>query len=141
MKSCFGTIYPDLEKFQFNKELAGKVFSLRINTVGPFHRERRLGINTAEWEQCQGCELFRAASTCRTPNSQCKGQWLPSKAIPGSRSIPGPCTLREHEHQSPRVRSTQSYNASVASTSELAGPAGVHRDPPRDSTSEPARAW
>lgn len=60
MKSCFGTIYPDLEKFQFNKELAGKVFSLRINTVGPFHRERRLEINTTEWEECQGCELFRS---------------------------------------------------------------------------------
>ena len=35
MKSCFGTIYPDLEQFQFGKPMVGKVFQITVNTVGP----------------------------------------------------------------------------------------------------------
>jgi hypothetical protein len=60
MKECFGTIYPDLTKFQFGKELVGKVFSLRIDTIGPFQRDRELNCDTEEWAQCQRCDDFKS---------------------------------------------------------------------------------
>jgi hypothetical protein len=67
MKTCFGTIYPDLSKLQFNQEIAGKVFHMRINTLGPGHKDPHLSINTKEWEDCQRCELYRNATTFPMP--------------------------------------------------------------------------
>ena len=60
MKACFGTIYPDLARFQFNHELSGKVFRLRIDTLGTGHRDPHLDIEMKEWEDCQGCEVYRS---------------------------------------------------------------------------------
>ena len=45
VKSCFGTIYPDLEQFQFGKPMAGKVFQITVNTLGAGHRDRKLDID------------------------------------------------------------------------------------------------
>jgi len=59
MKTCFGTIYPDITKFRFNHELAGKVFRMRVDTRGPGHRDPHLEINMTEWEDCQRCEVYR----------------------------------------------------------------------------------
>ena len=58
MKSCFGTIYPDLERFQFGKPSAGKVFQIVVNTVGPGHRERKLDVDVDAWESSRRCEDF-----------------------------------------------------------------------------------
>ncbi len=33
-KGCFGRICPDLSRIQFNETLAGKVFLVRINSLG-----------------------------------------------------------------------------------------------------------
>lgn len=60
MKYCFGNIYPDLSQFQLNKEFASKVFRLRINTIGPLHRDRHLQVDVEQWQDCQRCELFRS---------------------------------------------------------------------------------
>jgi hypothetical protein len=59
MKECFGTIYPDVSQIRFGKEMVGKVFRLKIDTVGPLHRDRKLEINIQAWEDCQQCELYR----------------------------------------------------------------------------------
>lgn len=59
MKSCFGTIYPDLEQFQFGKPMVGKVFQITVNTVGPGQRDRKLDIDTEAWEDCRRCEDFQ----------------------------------------------------------------------------------
>lgn len=45
VKTCFGAIYPDLEQFQFGKPMAGKVFQITVNTLGPGHRDRMLDID------------------------------------------------------------------------------------------------
>jgi hypothetical protein len=58
MKTCFGTIYPDLEPFQFGKPMAGKVFQIAVNTVGPGQRDRKLDIDLEAWQDCQRCEDF-----------------------------------------------------------------------------------
>ena len=59
MKTCFGTIYPDLEQFQFGKPMAGKVFQINVNTLGPGHRDRKLDIDLDAWEVCRRCEDFK----------------------------------------------------------------------------------
>ena len=58
MKTRFGTMYPDLERFQFGKPLAGKVFQTTVNTMGPGHRDRKLDIDRDAWEVCRRCEDF-----------------------------------------------------------------------------------
>jgi hypothetical protein len=62
MKSCFGTIYPDLEKFKFGKPLAGKVFQICVSSQGPGHRDRKLAIDVNAWQDCQQCQDF---ANCR----------------------------------------------------------------------------
>lgn len=60
MKNCFGTIYPDLMQFRFGKEIAGKVFRMRVDTVGPLHRDRSLNCDLEQWEECHSCDEFRS---------------------------------------------------------------------------------
>jgi hypothetical protein len=60
MKDFFGTIHPDVSQIQFGKEMTGKVFRLKIDTVGPFHRGRRLEIDLQAWEDCQQCKLYHS---------------------------------------------------------------------------------
>ncbi len=62
MKSCFGTIYPNLEKLKFGKPLAGKVFQISVNSQGPGHRDRKLAIDVNAWQDCQQCQDF---ANCR----------------------------------------------------------------------------
>jgi hypothetical protein len=59
MKTCFGNIYPDLEKFQFGKPIVGKVFQIRVDTLGSGYRDRKLEIDLDAWQDCQRCEDFR----------------------------------------------------------------------------------
>ena len=59
MKTCFGTIYPDLERFQFGKPLTGKVFQISVDTLGPGHRDRKLDIDMDAWQDCRQCEDFQ----------------------------------------------------------------------------------
>ena len=60
MKTCFGTIYPDLEQFQFGRSLVGKVFQISVDTMGPGQRDRKLTIDTDAWEDCRQCEDFQS---------------------------------------------------------------------------------
>ena len=59
MKNCFGDIFPDLERFQFGQRVAGKVFQVRVDTIGPGQRDRKLDINLEAWQECQRCEDFQ----------------------------------------------------------------------------------
>lgn len=59
MRTCFGTIYPDLEQFQFGKPMTGKVFQIQVNSVGPGQRDRKLDIDEDAWEECRQCGDFQ----------------------------------------------------------------------------------
>jgi hypothetical protein len=59
MRTCFGTIYPDLEQFQFGKPITGKVFQIQVNSVGPGQRDRKLVIDEEAWEECRQCGDFQ----------------------------------------------------------------------------------
>ena len=60
MRECFGKIYPDLSRIEFNKELAGKVFRLRIGSQGMMHQRPQFEADLAEWEDCQRCEAYHS---------------------------------------------------------------------------------
>ena len=60
MKNCFGTLYPDITQLQFGKEIAGKVFRVRIDTLGGGQRDRLIESDLRQWQECQGCEVFRS---------------------------------------------------------------------------------
>ena len=60
MKECFGKIYHDLSRVEYNRVLAGKVFNLRINCTGVTPQSRQLECKLKEWEDCQACEEFRS---------------------------------------------------------------------------------
>ena len=60
MRSCFGTIYPDPSKRQFNKEIVGKIFRMHVNSLGPGHRDPHLEFELNEWEECQKCEFYQS---------------------------------------------------------------------------------
>jgi len=58
MKSCFGTIYPDLNQMQFGKPLAGKVFQICVDSLGAGHKDRTLEIDLKAWQDCRECPDF-----------------------------------------------------------------------------------
>jgi hypothetical protein len=60
MKDCFGRIFPDMSQFRFGKELAGEVFRVKIDTLGPGHRDQHLEADLSQWQVCQLCEEFRS---------------------------------------------------------------------------------
>lgn len=60
MTECFGNIYPDLTKVEYNKEIVGKVFRVRLNSHGLVHERPRLKADIKAWEECQRCELYRS---------------------------------------------------------------------------------
>jgi hypothetical protein len=60
MKECFGKIYPDLSRVEYNRMLAGKVFRVRINCTGQMAQSRHLECDLKEWEDCQACEHYRS---------------------------------------------------------------------------------
>jgi sulfatase maturation enzyme AslB (radical SAM superfamily) len=60
MKDCYGTIYPDVSRLQLGSQLAGKVFRVRIDTLGGGQRDRHLEADLSQWQECQQCETFRS---------------------------------------------------------------------------------
>lgn len=60
MMECFGNIYPDLTRVAYNKEIVGKVFSVRINSHGIVHERPRLKADMKAWEDCQKCGLYKS---------------------------------------------------------------------------------
>jgi hypothetical protein len=71
MKSCFGTIDPDLEQFQFGKPMPGEVFQITINTVGTGNRDRKLDIDGTPGNFAGNARTSRIASTSQTQSSRC----------------------------------------------------------------------
>ena len=60
MKTCFGEMYPDLEKFRFGTPLVGKVFQISVDTIGPGQRDRKMSIDMDAWQECRQCEDFQS---------------------------------------------------------------------------------
>jgi hypothetical protein len=60
MNDCFGKMYPDLSRVQYNTPLSGKVFKVRINSTGLMTQSRQLECDLRAWEECQACESYQS---------------------------------------------------------------------------------
>ena len=60
MKQCFGAIYPDLSSLPLNTTLAGKVFKVKIGSLGLMPQRPQVECDMAAWQECQSCEQFRS---------------------------------------------------------------------------------
>ena len=60
MKECYGKIYPDLSRVEYNKILAGKVFKIKIACTGLTPQSRQLECELKEWEDCLRCNQFQS---------------------------------------------------------------------------------
>jgi len=58
--SCFGTIFPILDRLEFNKPLKGKVFSVFVESIGIGAQSRRIDADEAAWEACRQCPAFQS---------------------------------------------------------------------------------
>jgi len=57
-KECFGSIFPDLEKLSINKEIQGKVFSVKLVSLGIGINSREIHPDIKQWNACRKCEIF-----------------------------------------------------------------------------------
>ncbi len=60
-KTCYGTIIPDVPRFQDSGLSKGKVFGVRITPSGGLAGPARdVELNVDEWDDCQQCEDFES---------------------------------------------------------------------------------
>jgi hypothetical protein len=60
-KQCFGKMFPDDLHLRSNVPNEGKVFAVRIESVGgimPARSDRTIDMNIEEWDDCQQCPEF-----------------------------------------------------------------------------------
>jgi len=55
---CYGLMFPDVSKLQFNKPNPGKVATIEIESRGIGIQHRALLIDQPQWETCLKCDRF-----------------------------------------------------------------------------------
>jgi len=59
MKSpCYGAMFPDLSRLNFNRATEGKAFSVFVESIGVGVQRRELHVKQAEWDKCEECPSF-----------------------------------------------------------------------------------
>jgi hypothetical protein len=59
MRNCVGEMFPDLDTMERNRQVAGRAFTVLIESHGIGVSARRVKVNHAGWEQCRACEDYR----------------------------------------------------------------------------------
>jgi hypothetical protein len=59
-KECFGKVFPDLDRLEFNKQLKSEVFSVNLRSQGIGIQGRQIDTDHEAWDRCQDCESFRS---------------------------------------------------------------------------------
>ena len=59
-KECFGKIFPDLDRLEFNKPLKSAVFSVNLRSQGIGIQDRQIEADHEAWDRCQDCVSFRS---------------------------------------------------------------------------------
>ncbi len=52
---CYGGIFPDLSRLNFNSATEGKAFSFFVEKVGCGVQRRELHLKREEWDKCEEC--------------------------------------------------------------------------------------
>jgi len=58
-KDCYGTMFPDLGRLEFNTPLRGRVFEVLVKSLGIGVSSRQVNIRPEGWEACTSCERYR----------------------------------------------------------------------------------
>jgi hypothetical protein len=57
---CFGTIFPDLSRLEWNIPQRGQVFAVTVSSQGIGVQGRDIFTDQEAWEKCQQCRDFRS---------------------------------------------------------------------------------
>jgi hypothetical protein len=55
---CYGSMFPDLSRLEYNKPIEGRVFSVLVKSVGIGVQSRAIRVKTDEWRKCVTCESY-----------------------------------------------------------------------------------
>jgi len=54
-KNCYGTMFPDLDRLDINKPLAGKAFDVLVRSQGIGVSSRQVDVRPEGWDECTAC--------------------------------------------------------------------------------------
>lgn len=58
-RDCYGRMFPDLDRLEVNRPLAGKAFEVLVRSLGIGVASRRVTVRPDEWSECTACEGYR----------------------------------------------------------------------------------
>jgi len=58
--SCYGTLFPDLDRLEYNTPCRGKAFTVMIRSQGVVTQAREVTVDPEAWVECQACPVFRS---------------------------------------------------------------------------------
>lgn len=58
-KSCYGDMFPDLDRLERNCPLQGKAFAVLVQSKGIGVSGRTVTVNADQWRTCVACEHYR----------------------------------------------------------------------------------
>ena len=59
LKTCYGEMFPDLDRLEHNRALQGKAFAVRVESKGIGVSGRAVTVNPDGWKMCVACEHYR----------------------------------------------------------------------------------
>lgn len=57
--SCYGDMFPDLDRLKHNRPLQGKAFTVLVESKGMGISGRTVTVNPDQWTKCVACEHYR----------------------------------------------------------------------------------
>ena len=56
---CYGTMFPDLDRLEYNRPCRGKAFTALVTSQGIGVQSRTLDVDERQWDACQECPVYR----------------------------------------------------------------------------------
>ena len=57
-KQCYGNLFPDLARLEYNKPIEGKAFRVLVTSAGIGVQSHTLEVKADEWRDCVNCEAY-----------------------------------------------------------------------------------
>jgi len=57
---CYGTMFPDLSRLEYNRPCKGKAFTALATSQGIGVQSRSLTVDEEQWDACQKCPVCRS---------------------------------------------------------------------------------
>jgi hypothetical protein len=58
-KSCYGDMFPDVDRLENNCPLQGQAFTVLVESKGIGVSGRAITVNSDRWKMCVACERYR----------------------------------------------------------------------------------